>query len=138
MSISSYVKLFRPPFSLRSQNLIIYPRQNNVVPFYNEASIVINLTDKKLAVETFGLTALEAMSAGLPVIVPTEGGIAEMVTDGENGYKIDVQDLNKIVEYVHLLLSDQELYNKLSNNASAYSRNFNIDKMTESILSLFD
>ena len=121
-----------------SQNLIIYPRQNNVVPFYNEASIVINLTDKKLAVETFGLTALEAMSAGLPVIVPTEGGIAEMVTDGENGYKIDVQDLNKIVEYVHLLLSDQELYNKLSNNASAYSRNFNIDKMTESILSLFD
>ena len=121
-----------------SQNLIIYPRQNNVVSFYNEASIVINLTDKKLAVETFGLTALEAMSAGLPVIVPTEGGIAEMVTDGENGYKIDVQDLNKIVEYIHLLLSDQELYNKLSNNASAYSRNFNIDKMTESILSLFD
>ena len=86
-----------------SQNLIIYPRQNNVVSFYNEASIVINLTDKKLAVETFGLTALEAMSAGLPVIVPTEGGIAEMVTDGENGYKIDVQDLNKIVEYIHLL-----------------------------------
>ncbi len=121
-----------------SQNLIIYPRQNNVVSFYNEASIVINLTDKKLAVETFGLTALEAMSAGLPVIVPTEGGIAEMVTDGENGYKIDVQDLNKIVEYIHLLLSDQELYNKLSNNASAYSRNFDIDKMTESILSLFD
>ncbi len=121
-----------------SQNLIIYPRQNNVVSFYNEASIVINLTDKKLAVETFGLTALEAMSAGLPVIVPTEGGIAEMVTDGENGYKIDVQDLNKIVEYIHLLLSDQELYNKLSNNASAYSRNFNIDKMTESVLSLFD
>ncbi|WP_297928553.1 glycosyltransferase family 4 protein [uncultured Coprobacter sp.] len=121
-----------------SQNLIIYPRQNNVVSFYNEASIVINLTDKKLAVETFGLTALEAMSAGLPVIVPTEGGIAEMVTDGENGYKIDVQDLNKIVEYIHLLLSDQELYNKLSNNASAYSQNFDIDKMTESILSLFD
>ena len=98
----------------------------------------MNLSDKHRFVETFGLTALEAMSAGLPVIVPTEGGIAEMVTDGENGYKIDVQDLNKIVEYIHLLLSDQKLYNKLSNNASAYSRNFNIDKMTESILSLFD
>lgn len=121
-----------------SQNLIIYPRQNNVVSFYNKATIVLNLSDKHRFVETFGLTALEAMSAGLPVIVPTEGGIAEMVTDGENGYKIDVQDLNKIVEYIHLLLSDQELYNKLSNNASAYSRNFNIDKMTESILSLFD
>ena len=61
--------------------------------FYNEAAIVINLTNPKLAVETFGLTPLEAMSAGLPVIVPTVGGIAEMVGDGDNGYKIDVQEL---------------------------------------------
>ena len=33
---------------------------------------------------------------GLPVIVPTEGGIAEMVEDGVNGYKIDVQNLEEI------------------------------------------
>jgi glycosyltransferase involved in cell wall biosynthesis len=123
---------------MNTDNLQILSRQEDVTSFYNKATIVLNLSDKHRFVETFGLTALEAMSAGLPVIVPTEGGIAEMVTDGENGYKIDVQDLNKIVEYVHLLLSDQELYNKLSNNAYAYSQNFNIDKMTESILSLFD
>jgi glycosyltransferase involved in cell wall biosynthesis len=34
------------------------------------------LTNPKLAIETFGLTALESMSAGLPVIVPAQGGIA--------------------------------------------------------------
>ena len=32
-------------------------------------------------IETFGLTALEAMAFGLPVIVPTVGGIAEMVEE---------------------------------------------------------
>ena len=58
-------------------NLQIISRRNDVTPFYNEASIVLNLSDKQRFVETFGLTALEAMSAGLPVIVPTEGGIAE-------------------------------------------------------------
>ena len=82
------------------KNLTIYPQQNDVVPFYNQASLVLNLSDKKQVVETFGLTALEAMSAGLPVIVPTEGGIAEMVVDGENGYKIDVQNLNQIAECI--------------------------------------
>lgn len=123
---------------MNTNNLQILSRQEDVTPFYNKATIVLNLSDKHQFVETFGLTALEAMSAGLPVIVPTEGGIAEMVTDGGNGYKIDVQDLDKIIEYIHLLLSNQELYDKLSNNASAYSQNFNIDKMTESILSLFD
>ena len=119
-------------------NLIIYSRQSDVIPFYNSASLVINLTNPLLAVETFGLTTLEAMTNGLPVIVPTQGGIAEMVTNGENGYKIDVQDLNKIIECLHLLLSNQKLYNKLSNNTLFYSRNFNIDTMTRSILSLLN
>lgn len=105
-------------------NLTVYPRQNDVVPFYNHASLVLNLSDKKQFVETFGLTALEAMSAGLPVIVPTEGGIAEMVKDGVNGYKIDVQELDKIVETIHQILSDRTIYYRLANNASAYSKQF--------------
>lgn len=115
------------------KNLTIYPRQNDVVPFYNQASLVLNLSDKKQVVETFGLTALEAMSAGLPVIVPTEGGIAEMVVDGENGYKIDVQNLNQIAECIKTILSDETLYMKLAQNALAYSKRFSEAKMVNSI-----
>lgn len=62
-------------------NIKILSRQTDVSTFYNKASVVLNLSDKRQFVETFGLTALEAMSAGLPVIVPTEGGIAEIVDD---------------------------------------------------------
>ncbi len=115
------------------KNLTIYPQQNDVVPFYNQASLVLNLSDKKQVVETFGLTALEAMSAGLPVIVPTEGGIAEMVVDGENGYKIDVQNLNQIAECIKTILSDETLYMELAQNALAYSKRFSEAKMVNSI-----
>ncbi len=66
----------------------IYPRQSDVAPFYGEASVVLVLTNPRMAIETFGLTALEAMTAGLPCVVPPVGGIAEMVTDGVNGYQI--------------------------------------------------
>ena len=83
--------------------------------------------------ETFGLTALEAMSAGLPVIVPTEGGIAEMVVDGGNGYKIDVQNLNQIAECIKTILSDETLYMKLAQNALAYSKRFSEAKIVNSI-----
>lgn len=83
--------------------------------------------------ETFGLTALEAMSAGLPVIVPTEGGIAEMVVDGGNGYKIDVQNLNQIAECIKTILSDETLYMKLAQNALAYSKRFSEAKMVNCI-----
>lgn len=116
-----------------SKNLTIYPQQNDVVPFYNQTSLVLNLSNKKQFVETFGLTALEAMSAGLPVIVPTEGGIAEMVVDGGNGYKIDVQNLNQIAECIKTILSDETLYMKLAQNALAYSKRFSEAKMVNCI-----
>jgi glycosyltransferase involved in cell wall biosynthesis len=118
------------------KNLTIYPRQNDVVPFYNQASLVLNLSDKEQVVETFGLTALEAMSTGLPVIVPTEGGIAEMVADGENGYKIDVQELDRMADTIERIFSDGSLYLQLATNALTYSKKFSAVHMIELISKL--
>lgn len=119
-------------------NLQIVSRQNDVAPFYNEASIVLNLSDKQRFVETFGLTALEALSAGLPVIIPTEGGIAEMVEDGANGYKIDVQELEKIRNHITTLLSDRECYLHLADKALEYSRIYNDERMISGIMSVLE
>ena len=114
-------------------NLTILPRQIDVSGFYNLATLVLNLSDKRQFIETFGMTALEAMSAGLPVIVPTEGGIAEMVNDGQNGYKIDVQDIDNINEWIREILSDEQNYIRLSTQAYEYSKQFSEEEMAESI-----
>ena len=118
-------------------NLTIYSRQVDVTSFYNTATIVIVLTNPRQAVETFGLTALEAMSAGLPVIVPTKGGIAELVEDGNNGYKIDVQELDTIGKHICVLLDNEELYIRVANNALQFSADFDsgrtVTKLTQII-----
>ena len=115
------------------ENLTVHARQKDVVPFYNRASVVLNLTNKNMAIETFGLTAIEAMSAGLPVIVPTVGGIAEIVKDGVNGYKTDVQELDKIEKQIGALLENRELYTQLAQGAYEFAQHFNETKMTERI-----
>lgn len=117
-------------------NIKLYPRQDNVAPFYADASMVLNLTDANLAVETFGLTALEAMSAGLPVIVPTRGGVAELVEDGVNGYKIDVSDLDKIEARIAVMLTDYTLYESLSESAFNKSKNYSEETINEMISSI--
>ena len=129
------IDLFIETYKLHiSKNLLIYPQQNDVAPFYNRASLVLNLSNKEKVVETFGLTALEAMSVGLPVIVPTEGGIAEMVENGVNGYKIDVTQLAKIEQTIESILEDKNLYIRLSNNALACSKHYDINLMISNII----
>lgn len=118
------------------ENIVLYPRQADVAKFYQQASVVLNLSDKRLFIETFGLTALEAMTAGLPVIVPTEGGIAEMVDDGINGYKIDVTDLDKIEQHIQELLTDKTKYVEMAEHARRCACRYDSIAMIDNICSV--
>lgn len=75
------------------------------------------------------------MSAGLPVIVPTVGGIAEMVKDGVNGYKIDVSQLVEMAHTIESILTDKNLYLRLCDNASVCSTQYNLVSMIDNIIS---
>ena len=125
------MKEITPPGLLN--NLIVYARQQDVTRFYNAASVVLNLSDKERFVETFGMTALEAMACALPVIVPTEGGIAEMVEDGVNGYKIDVQELDRVSDTIRCVLTDEALYARLAAHALQRAGQYDGDSMNEQI-----
>ena len=117
-------------------NLKIFARQADVVPFYAEASVVVNLSNKNQFVETFGLTALEAMVFGLPVIVPTVGGIAEMVEDGVNGWKVDVQELDEVAVRIEEMLEDRVLYGRLAEGAVAQAERYSQQSMVNSLQSI--
>lgn len=129
-NIDDYLK---DKYDTLGENLVLYPRQADVVTFYQQASVVLNLSDKQQFIETFGLTALEAITAGLPVIVPTEGGIAEMVDDGINGYKIDVADLDKIEQHIQELLTDKTKYVEMAEQALACAKRFDANEMIDQI-----
>ncbi|MBP5386877.1 MAG: glycosyltransferase family 4 protein [Prevotella sp.] len=116
-----------------SENLCIHPRQDDVVAFYQQASIVLNLSQRNLFIETFGMTALEAMTAGLPVIGPTEGGIAEIVKDGFNGYQIDCQEKEKIAQRIREMLSNKSLYSLLAKGALETAKNYSENRLTEAV-----
>ena len=114
-------------------NIEIVDRQTDVIPFYKRSSIVLNLSNKDLFIETFGMTVLEAMSFGLPVIVPTIGGVTELVENGVNGYKIDVHNLNRIAEKIKIILTDEALYSKLSRKSKEMSEKYSYEYMINEI-----
>jgi N-acetyl-alpha-D-glucosaminyl L-malate synthase BshA len=56
--------------------------------------------------ESFGLTALEAMNCGVPVIATAIGGLPEVITHGETGYLFPVGDVAGMAASAVALLTD--------------------------------
>ncbi|OEF98740.1 N-acetyl-alpha-D-glucosaminyl L-malate synthase BshA [Desulfuribacillus alkaliarsenatis] len=69
------------------------------------------LTSEK---ESFGLAALEAMATGLPVVATDTGGLPELIIDGETGCLAPVGDIQLLADLCMRILTDSNLYNKLS------------------------
>ena len=123
---------------LNIPNLKVYPVQKNTHAFYERAHLVLNLSHPEKWIETFGMTVLEAMSYGTPVIVPPIGGITELVENGINGFKLDQRKLNQIERVIRLIRTDLKLFNKLSINAKVKSHEFSIQKQQKQISIILD
>jgi glycogen(starch) synthase len=57
--------------------------------------------------EPFGLVALEALACATPVVACETGGLAEIISDGVQGYLVPVDDHLRLAQRLDILLSDQ-------------------------------
>ena len=56
--------------------------------------------------EGFGLTPLEAMSSGVPVVATRVGAFEDLIADGETGNLVEIEDVDAMAAALHDLLAD--------------------------------
>lgn len=74
--------------------------------------------------EPFGLTAVEAMAYGRPVIGFNVSGLRESIDDGKNGFLVNVMDTNSLAEKIIELSGDRKKLEKFSKSAREKSEMF--------------
>ena len=124
--------------------------------YYNAADFTLNISDA----EGFGLSTLESLACGTPIIVNMTGGLQEQVTDGKNWFGWGIQPSSKAVigslnvPYIYEDRISQEdfescltkainlpksKYNKMANRGIAHvQKNYNFEKYENSWIETID
>lgn len=93
--------------------------------------------------EPFGVTPLEGMASGLPIVATATGHFAEAVgtatDDDQCGVIVPLEDVPAIAEAVVWALSDQDRYDRLARNARArVERLFSIQREADKISAVYE
>ena len=74
--------------------------------------------------ESFGLSALEAMSCGVPVISTNAGGLGEIYEHGYTGYLSNVADVEDMAQHAISILENEQILNQFKTQAKTHAMKF--------------
>ena len=106
----------------------------NVSTYLQAADIFVFPTEK----EAFGISLIEAMACGLPVISTDVGGLKDIIIDEWNGLKIQPGESRQLYHSIKALLGTSSLTQKLARNAlETIRKSYSIETVLQKYIELF-
>ena len=87
--------------------------------------------------ESFGLSALEAMAHGVPIISSDAGGIPEVNKHGKTGYLSKIGDTESMTLNALSLLQNESLHKSFKRQAEQHAEKFNLETVVNQYESIY-
>jgi glycosyltransferase involved in cell wall biosynthesis len=88
-------------------------------------------------IDSAGLTLLEAMASGAPVIASNRGGTPEIICHGENGILFEPDDAESLPHAILALHKDSELRKTILRNALKTAAKFSWENIADNYVDLY-
>jgi len=108
--------------------------EQQLISLYQGAEVFVLSSNQ----EGLGISILEAMACGVPVVATNCGGPDNIVVDGKTGFLVDLNDDYHMAKNITRLLKDPQLREKFSNDSVRLANeSFSREVMTKSLLKAF-
>lgn len=88
--------------------------------------------------ESFGMSIIEAMAAGIPVVATSVGAVPELISNNETGLLVQRNNASEIADAVCRFFANSELRRKISSSAREFVRQqFSWDKICSTLFSMY-
>ena len=115
----------------------LQPNSLELIELYQSCDVFVLPTKA----EAFGIAAVEASAAGLPVVATRVGGLPDIVLDGESGYLVPAKDGRSLAERLTLLVSDSTRRHSFGHRSRQHAQSHfdarkNAERMTAILLEI--
>lgn len=113
--------------------LVLTGHLQDPLPAYHAIDVFVHLADP----EGFGLTVVEAMACGIPVVAYRWGGVAEILEDGASGFLVEPGSLKAAAQAVeHLLVDEKERHAIGERGRAVCEERYGLERYARTIASL--
>ena len=137
-------KLLENNFVKKNKNLFnIFENINNDVEKYFPHSSIINkyissdIYVNLARIESFGITFIEAMASGLPVISFDKKGANEIIVNNHNGYLIYSDDIEIFVKKIRDISNNKDILNHIKVNVFKTVEKYDLEMVTKKLINIY-
>ena len=115
------------------KNVSLCGNVDNVEDYLHESDVYVHSSLS----EALGLTIIEAMAAGLPVVTLDGRGNRDLIVQGKNGYMVYKQNAEQFADRILEIWNDKLKYQEMSAFAQGFARQYDIKPYVDRLLELY-
>jgi len=108
-------------------------KRDKIVALLRASDVFINMAYQ----EALGVSCLEAMACGAPVIASNAGGLPEVLDNGKAGFLLEPGDETGLAQLINQLWQQPELMQEKSRHALQHVQKFSLSNLEQNLFDLF-